>query len=135
MSKMIEEVKNDDLRLNSFLCDNNIDKPISSPFSYGIIYIDKGRIIGFLNYSIMYEKAEINMIYVLEEFRNRGIGSKMLDYTLKRCKICENITLEVRKDNVCAISLYKKFGFKEAALREKYYGSVDGVLMVKVGEK
>lgn len=131
---MIEEVKHDDLNLNKFLYDNNVDKPITSPFSYDVIYRDAGRIIGFLNYSIMYEKAEINMIYVLEEFRNKGIGSKLLGYVLRKCKICENITLEVRKDNICAIGLYKKFGFKEAAIRQNYYGSVDGVLMVMDGD-
>ena len=131
MNKMIEEVKNDDLSLNKFLDDNNIDKPITSPFSHDIIYIEKDVIIGFLNYSIMYEKAEINMIYVLEKFRNKGVGSKLLDYALKKCKICENITLEVRKNNVCAINLYKKVGFREVAIRQNYYGSVDGVLMIK----
>lgn len=131
---MVEEVKNDDLNLNKFLRDNNINKPITSPFSRDVIYVDKERIIGFLNYSVMYEKAEINMIYVLDEFRRNGIGSKLLDYALKKCKICENVTLEVRKDNICAISLYKKFGFKEVAIRQNYYGSVDGVLMVKEGD-
>ena len=131
---MIEEVKNDNSNLNKFLYDNNIDKPITSPFSCDVIYTDEGRIIGFLNYSIMYEKAEINMIYVLEDCRNKGIGTKMLDYALEKCKICENVTLEVRKDNACAISLYKKFGFKEVAIRQNYYGSVDGVLMVRDGD-
>ena len=131
---MLEEIRESNLELVKFLDDNKVDKPITSPFSCNIIYREEGRIIGFLNYSIMYEKAEINMIYVLEEFRNRGVGSELLDYALKKCKICENVTLEVRKDNLSAIALYKKFEFKEVALREKYYGNVDGLLMIKVGD-
>ena len=82
----------------------------------------------------MYEKAEINEIFVLNNFRNQGIGSKLLEYLLKKCKFCENITLEVRKNNDSAIALYKKYGFKEVALRKNYYKDIDGILMMREGE-
>lgn len=131
---MLKEVEKDDIILNQFLLDNNIEKPINSPFSINVIYIENGIVIGYLNYSIMYEKAEINNIFVLKEYRSQGVGSKLLEYLLKKCKICENITLEVRKDNINALHLYKKFGFKEVALREKYYDGVDGILMMREGE-
>ena len=127
---MIIEVENSDKRLIQFFTDNKLDKPIDSPFSKDVIYVENDTVIGYLSYSIMYEKAEINNIYVLQEYRSQGIGSKLLDYLVKKCKTCENITLEVRKDNKSAISLYKKFGFKEVAIREKYYNGVDGVLMM-----
>ncbi len=127
---MIIEVEKEDIKLNEFLLNNNVDKPIDSPFSRNVIYRENGLIIGYLSYSIMYEKSEINNIYVLKEYRNQGIGSKLLDYLVKKCKICENITLEVRKDNINAICLYKKYGFKEVATREKYYNGVDGILMM-----
>ena len=42
-----------------------------------------------------------------------------------------NITLEVRISNIIAINLYKKFGFKEVALRKYYYGDEDAILMEK----
>ena len=41
------------------------------------------------------------------------------------------ITLEVAVNNEPAISLYKKFGFREVALRKFYYGDEDGILMEK----
>lgn len=131
---MIIEVEKDDIRLNNFLLNNDIEKPINSPFSINVIYLEKELVIGYLNYSIMYEKAEINNIYVLHDFRGQGIGSKLMKYLLEKCKICENITLEVRKNNDSAIQLYKKFGFKEVALREKYYNDIDGILMMREGE-
>lgn len=127
---MIVEVENNDKRLIRFLINNKLDKPIDSPFSKEVIYIEEDIVIGYLSYSIMYEKAEINNIYVLEQYRSQGIGSKLLDYLVKKCKICENITLEVRKNNINAIRLYKKNGFKEVAIREKYYDGVDGILMM-----
>ena len=42
-----------------------------------------------------------------------------------------NITLEVRVSNIRAINLYKKFGFREVALRKYYYGDEDAILMEK----
>ena len=42
-----------------------------------------------------------------------------------------NITLEVRVSNEIARDLYKKFGFREVALRKFYYGDEDGILMEK----
>ena len=43
-----------------------------------------------------------------------------------------NITLEVRVDNLVAIKMYEKFGFKKQAIRKNYYQGVDGILMEKV---
>ena len=42
-----------------------------------------------------------------------------------------NITLEVRISNEIARNMYKKFGFREVALRKFYYGDEDGILMEK----
>ena len=43
----------------------------------------------------------------------------------------KNITLEVRVSNEIARNLYKKFGFREVALRKFYYGDEDAILMEK----
>ena len=42
---------------------------------------------------------------------------------------CSNITLEVKRCNLGAIGLYKKYGFSEVAIRKGYYDGVDGLLM------
>ena len=41
------------------------------------------------------------------------------------------ITLEVNENNLPAISLYKKYGFKEVAKRKGYYSGIDAILMEK----
>ena len=41
----------------------------------------------------------------------------------------KDITLEVRKDNIPALKLYKEFNFKEVAIRKGYYNGIDGILM------
>lgn len=130
---MLKELS-DNNELNIFLNKNDISIPINNPFSKNVVYIENGEIIGFLNYSIMYEKAEINNIMVEKEYRGRHIATKMMEYVVEKCKICDNITLEVRKSNEVAINLYRRFNFKEVAIRQKYYDNEDGILMMRDGD-
>ena len=129
---MIKEINFISDELEKYLKENNIFISNNDPFSKSIIYYENNNIVAFLNYSIIYERAEINYIFVLENYRGKKIASKMLEFMIKSCKICENITLEVRKSNSIAISLYRKFGFKEVAIRKNYYNNEDGILMMLV---
>lgn len=129
---MIKEITSSSLKLKKFLNENKISIIDNDPFSKFIVYLEDTKIIGFLSYSVIYERAEINYIFVLEDYRGKKVASKMLNYMISSCKICDNITLEVRKSNSIAISLYKKFGFKEVAIRENYYNNEDGILMMLV---
>lgn len=108
----------------------DIEELNRNPFLSLILYKENDQTLGYLNYSIIYDKAELNYIFVVPQYRNSGIGAKLMEYLLSQCKICENITLEVRKDNISALNLYKKFGFRECAIRKNYYQGVDGILMM-----
>lgn len=104
-----------------------------NPFLKYFEYIENDKVIGYLKYLIMYDKMEIENIFVEEEYRNNGIGTKLMSYLVYKAieYKCINITLEVRKSNLVAINLYKKFGFREVALRKFYYGDEDAILMEK----
>ncbi len=90
-------------------------------------YIDN-KIVGFLDYSVMYEKIEINYIFVINEYRRKNIAYSLIEYVINNYDF-ENITLEVNVNNINAINLYKKLGFKVIGIRKKYYDGVDGYLM------
>jgi len=52
---------------------------------------------------------EVDNILVKEEYRSRGIGTKLMSYLVSEAihhKVI-NITLEVRVSNIRAINLYK----------------------------
>ncbi len=100
-----------------------------NPFSKYLVYIYENNVIAFCYYYEIYDKLEISYIFVKEEFRNKKIASKLMKYLIENNKDKYNITLEVKKDNINAIKLYKKFGFKEVALRKGYYNGIDGILM------
>lgn len=97
------------------------------------VYLKDNKIIGYISYQIMYERAELNYIFVKKEERKKGIASKMLEYMLINLKDenIETIDLEVNSLNKKAINLYQKYGFKTVNIRKKYYNGVDGFLMLK----
>ena len=130
--------------------DNSIDQLeslVKNSFSYDIkedltnnffskyfIYEENNNIIGFINYSDLYDRFELNYIYVKEEFRNKKIASKLMTYFINigTNKNIDNITLEVSVDNKIAICLYEKYNFKQVAIRKNYYDGVDGILMERM---
>ena len=110
-----------------------VDITSTNPFSRRIEYILDDKSMGYLEYSLIYDRMEIDNINVLEEYRNKGIGTKLMAYLVSMAINLRvvNITLEVRVSNDIARNLYKKFGFREVALRKYYYGDEDGILMEK----
>ena len=110
-----------------------VDTTYSNPFSRKIEYVINDISVGYLEYSLIYDRMEIDNFWVNDEYRNQGIGTKLMGHLVSLAINYRvvNITLEVRVSNIIAINLYKKFGFREVALRKYYYGDEDGILMEK----
>lgn len=122
------DMKNIDIITNSFINKDHLVKEFeSNPYAKCLILKEENKVVGYLYYSDIYERIEINQIEVDPSKRGQGIGSKLLEYLIENNK--KNITLEVKKTNDIAINLYKKYGFIEVATREKYYQGIDGLLM------
>lgn len=98
-------------------------------------YIDEQNniIIGLIDFSDLYDRLELNYIWVNPDYRGNKnsytLMDYMIDYAIKKGH--NNITLEVCINNDIAINLYKKFEFKEVALRKQYYNGIDGILMMR----
>ena len=110
-----------------------VQKQEVSPFAKTLEFVEDNQVIGVLKYSLIYDRMEIDSIEVKPEYRSKGIGTKLMSYLVSLAieNRVVNITLEVRISNEVAIHLYKKFGFREVALRKFYYGDEDGILMEK----
>lgn len=69
------------------------------------------------------EEAHITILAVHPDYRHQGFGQLLLYALLRDAKKhqLEWATLEVKPSNQAALSLYHKFGFKEAGRRRRYY--------------
>lgn len=104
-----------------------------NPYLKRIEFYQDDFVLGYLEYSLIYDRMEIDNFFVEENYRRCGIGKKLMSYLVAIAieNHVLNITLEVRITNEIARNLYKNFGFREVALRKFYYGNEDGILMEK----
>ena len=133
---MIIELNKEDLSTlkDSFIDYNYMENEfIHNPYAKLLILEEDNIIIGYLYYSDIYDRLEINQIEIEENHRNCGKGSLLLDYFTEN--VDKNITLEVKEDNTPALKLYQKFNFELKAVRKGYYNGVDGLLMERVIDK
>ncbi len=104
-------------------------------FSNCLVYEFENKIIGFIIYSIIYERAEIVDIIIEDSFRRKKFGFKLLNKVIDECleNNCINITLEVNENNQAALDFYYNVGFKIVARINHYYsnGQEDAYLMEK----
>ena len=100
-------------------------------FSRCLVLEDGVKLVGFVVYDIIYERAEIIDVIIDPLYRKKGYGTKIIKEVIKDIKksLCKNITLEVNCKNKPAINLYKNVGFKIEALRKCYYNDEDAYLM------
>lgn len=111
----------------------DMKKILEEEFSKVFVYIEEDNVVGFIHVTELYETIDIVNIVVNPEYRNKGIGSNLIDYMLSDANnLVKTITLEVAVSNTDAISLYEKFDFEIINTRKSYYNDEDAYLMGKV---
>ena len=124
---MIYELTNLNELDNSFISKEIIEKELNNnPFGK-VLVLKEDKIIGYIYYSDIYERAEINQFEIDSIHRNCGKGDLLLKYLINLIK--KDITLEVKENNIPAIKVYEKNGFVKTAIRKGYYNGIDGILM------
>lgn len=114
------------------------ENPVSN---FLILKNSLNKVVGYIDYWITFDSSTIFKIVILDSYRNKGLGTCLLSETIKMLKEYEDkddhtkllfLTLEVRKSNLSAISLYRKVGFKEITIKPSYYeDGEDAIYMVK----
>ncbi len=83
-----------------------------------------GRLlIGYGGVLVILDEAHIMTLAVRDDYRRQGIAMRILLELIGRAEEMEAhfLTLEVRKSNQPAISLYEKLGFQIMGERKHYY--------------
>jgi len=94
---------------------------------------DRKKIVGMIVIYLIEDEAHVATFAVHQEFRQNGIGWRLLHHALKETcsQGATHAFLEVRAGNLPAINLYKKFGFINVGTRKNYYADnhEDAILM------
>ena len=98
------------------------------------VAMDEDRqVLGYISFMSVLDEGYINNVAVREDVRHVGIGSALVNESIRRGreKKLSFLTLEVRASNDPAIALYEKHGFVEAGRRRGYYEKPkeDAILM------
>ena len=67
------------------------------------------------DYTVPDKRVYVSRMIVKKEYRNRGIGSEILEFLTAKAKDMgySEMTIGVDKDNINALHLYRKYGFTE----------------------
>lgn len=89
-------------------------------------------IVAFAGIWQVVDIMHLNDIVVAKKFRNQGIGKILLNHIINYTKEqnINELTLEVRQDNLPAINLYKHFNFKIIGERKNYYGANNNAIIM-----
>lgn len=90
-------------------------------------------IVGFIVVWVIIDEAHIGSVAVSEPYRRFGVGEALIRAGLEQAcsRGALQALLEVRANNVGALELYKKLGFKVDGVRSRYYedNHEDAILM------
>lgn len=107
----------------------------SDDYFLGYVAETKGKIIGYIGLSVVFDTADVLLVAVIEKYRRRGVAKTLLSRSLDEAKEngAERAMLEVDVKNSAAIGCYLGFGFEKIAERKNYYGAgKDAFIMEKM---
>lgn len=87
------------------------------------VLLDGDQVIAYGDICLTFDSADITNLAVDPNWQGRGYGETMLRYLLNYAskKDIETVHLEVNVNNVAALQLYQKMGFKIVRTRKAYY--------------
>lgn len=105
--------------------------PVSHSYTMKSLQMGRRVVTAYVVFWIVHGEAHILDLAVHRDFRRMGLGAMLLRAALDimRDGLVYDVFLEVRRSNHAAISLYRKFGFKEGFERKNYYGDEDAIVM------
>jgi ribosomal-protein-alanine N-acetyltransferase len=120
---------------------DSFSRELSLPFSRIIIgTVEAGRenrFAGFLCRWLVADECHILNIAVHPNFRRSGVAVTLISEAINevKAKKAAVITLEVRRSNVAARSLYRKLLFQERRVRKNYYGAGEDAIIMERSTK
>ena len=113
--------------------EDGLKSELDNNFARFFVALCDGKIVGYIGSHNVLGEVYITNVAVFPEFRRNGVGKTLVEHLVDQMKneSAEFVTLEVRKSNLNAVSLYEKCGFQKVGERKNFYEKPreDGVLM------
>jgi ribosomal-protein-alanine N-acetyltransferase len=113
-------------------------RELSLPFSRTTVAVTTNGVAeaikGYLCRWLVADECHILNVAVHPAARRTGIGDRLMEDAIAKAKRekAHLVTLEVRRSNVAARSLYRKLCFEERRLRKNYYGSGEDAIVMEL---
>ena len=80
-------------------------------------------VIGICVFHVVLDECQINYFVINQKFREKGFGSYLMKYLIKRCEKLNinKLFLEVSNINFIAEKFYSRFNFTTVGIRRNYY--------------
>lgn len=116
---------------------SSFERELSLPFSRLLVAAaarDDATAAGFLCRWLIADELHILNIAVHPDYRRSGVGAGLISEVVNEAKVKDVVvvTLEVRRSNLAARGLYRKFDFKERRLRRDYYGPGEDAMVMEL---
>ena len=115
----------------------SFQRELTLPFSRVMVAADNengNSIVGFLCRWLIADECHVLNIAVHPDSRRLGIGAVLITEAISEARITGAgvVTLEVRRTNLAARQLYRKFDFEERRLRRHYYGPGEDAIIMEL---
>lgn len=110
-----------------------LEAELDNNFARFFVAFSGDKVAGYIGSHNILGEVYITNVAVFPDFRRNGVGNALVSLLINEMK-AENadfVTLEVRKSNIKAISLYEKCGFQRVGERKNFYEKPqeDAILM------
>jgi len=95
-------------------------------------HAESRRMLGFINYWIVHDEIHVLNVATHPEWRRRGLGQLLMQHAIEvgTGRSAQLVTLEVRRSNAAAHTMYLKLGFVVVGVREGYYENGEDALIM-----
>ena len=106
----------------------NLEELIESPSNHMLVARDGTKLIGFVNFlirkTVLHESPSglIDELIIIDEYRGKGVGRKLISEVIQRCRRqgCCELEVSTLMSNQKARSFYRECGFNEEGILKKY---------------
>ncbi|MGD8377816.1 MAG: ribosomal protein S18-alanine N-acetyltransferase [Acidobacteriota bacterium] len=93
-----------------------------------------GVLAGYASIWILDRQMLVNNVAIAPAFRRRGLGRALMEHLIRTAREadCLAALLEVRPTNRPALAMYRRLGFRKAAVRRHYYTDGEDALVLRL---